>query len=362
MRRRSDCRHLFARTALGLVLLIGLSTRGDAQSATSRTVTRDGVLEFSLDRRAGSVVVKDRLNDTTLATVSVCGSAVSGQLSPDDVSFVVNCPNAAPVAINTASFATGVVPAAPIAQSRTTRGARRNEVIVVGTIHGEHRTSTRYGTRVLHDLLREMKPDYVLTEIPPNRFAAAMAEFQRTGTITEARVARFPEYVDVLFPLTREMHFTIIPTAGWTRPMDLYRNAALKRLANDTSRRVQWTEYESASRLADSLVNAYGSDDPYFINSARYDSIQTVAHAPYNTHFNRDLGPGGWDNINVTHFGLIAAALDAHRGEGKRFVITYGAGHKEWFLRALQQRTDIVILDVAPFLERIGASRSAVSR
>ena len=352
--RRRDVAHW-----LGLVLLLVLatSTHAAAQSSARRTVTRDGVIAFSLDRRAGSVVVKDRLNDTTLATVAVCAHATSGQLSNDDVSFVVRCPSAEPVAINTASFAIGPVPTPPVAQRRATGGTRKNEVIVVGTIHGEHRTSTRYSTRVLHDLLREMKPDYVLTEIPPNRFAAALDEFQRTGTITEARVARFPEYVDVLFPLTREMQFTIIPTAGWTRPMDLYRNAALKRLAGDTSRREQWTEYEAATRLADSLVKVQGSDDPYFINSVQYDSIQTVAHVPYNTYFNRDLGPGGWDNINITHVGNITAALDAHRGEGKRFVITYGAGHKEWFLRALRKRTDIVLLDVAPFLERIGAAR-----
>ena len=26
----------------------------------------------------------------------------------------------------------------------------------------------------------------------------------------------FPEYADVVFPLTKEMDFEIIPTAGWT--------------------------------------------------------------------------------------------------------------------------------------------------
>lgn len=344
---------------LSLAIVLALTTPAAAQPSTARTVTRDGVLSFVLARQAGSVVVTDLLNDTTLATVSVCEGARTGRLSQDDVSFVVTCPNASQLAINTASFTTGPVPATRPVSPRERGAARKNEVIVVGTIHGEHRTSTRYGTRVLHDLIREMKPDYVLTEIPPNRFAAALGEFQRTGTITEARVARFPEYVDVLFPLTREMAFTIIPTAGWTRPMDIYRNAALKRLAADTSRRVQWREYESATQIADSLVTAHGSDDPYFINSALYDSIQTAAHVPYNSYFNRDLGPGGWDNINVTHVGHITAALDAHRGQGKRFVITYGAGHKEWFLRALSKRTDIVLLDVAPFLDRIGASRTA---
>ena len=139
--------------------------------------------------------------------------------------------------------------------------------------------------------------------------------------------------------------------------MDVYRTAALKRIEADPMRRAEWTEYVAANQLGDSLTNARGADDPYFINSAAYDSIQETAHEPYNRLFNAELGPGGWDNINVSHFGNIARALDARRGQGVRFVITYGAGHKEWFMRELRKRTDIVLLDVAPFLDRIGARR-----
>ncbi len=350
------CMHCAGRLVLacatGAAFLV--SGPAEAQRGAARTTTRDGVLSFSLDRATHSVTVRDKLNDTTLATVPVCDGATRGTLSTDDVSFVVSCAGAPSIAINTASFVVGSVPATPATRRRPASQVR-NEVIVVGTIHGEHRTSSRYGTKVLHDLLRDMRPDFVLTEIPPNRFGVAMEEFQRTGTIAEPRVSRFPEYVDVLFPLTREMPFTIIPTAGWTRPMDAYRNAALKRLSADPSRRAQYTEYVDAQRIADSIVALRGSDNPYFINSDAYDSLQTIAHLPYNRYFNRDLGPGGWDNINITHFGLIAAALDAHRGEGKRFVITYGAGHKEWFLRQLRKRRDIVVLEVRPFLEHIGA-------
>ena len=350
---------LRVRLACRLVLAasVVVATTGAAQGTALRNVTRDGVLSFTLDRAHRTVTVRDLLNDTTLATTRVCTHARTGVLSGDDVTFVVTCAGRAAIGINTASFVAGAVPQPAATAPAAANQGRRNEVIVVGTIHGEHRTSARYSTRVLHDLLREMRPDYVLTEIPPNRFVAARDEFVRTGTITEARVARFPEYVDVLFPLTREMTFEIIPTAGWTRPMDLFRNAALKRLSADAPRRAQWDEYQAATHMADSLVALRGSDDPYFINSAAYDSIQTTAHVPYNVYFNHDLGPGGWDNINVTHFGLIRAALDAHAGEGKRFVITYGAGHKEWFLRELRKRVDITLLDVAPFLDRIGARR-----
>ena len=341
-----------------------------------RAMTRDGVLSFTLDRAEHSVRAYDLLNGVELARTPVCDRARDVSLAAEDVNVVVHCADSAtPVVINTASYA--IDPAASVAVARRSSasnvvarasrtagaagapgaapavGVRKNEVIVVGTIHGEHRTSTRYSTDVLRRLLIAMHPDYVLTEIAPNRLHAAMREFMATGKIVEPRVVRFPEYVDVLFPLTRTMPFTIVPTAGWTRPMDVFRTAALKRIEADPTRRAEFSEYDRANRTADSIVAAHGADDPYYINSAAYDSVQTAAHEPYNRLFNSELGPGGWDNINRSHFGNIAKALDAHRGEGKRFVITYGAGHKEWFMRALRKRDDITILQVAPFLDAI---------
>ena len=326
---------------------------------TGRTTTRDGVLSFMLDRRAGSVRVYDLLNGAEAAVTPVCGDATTAALSPDDVSFVVRCGAAGRAQyVNTASYAVSAAPAPSVVPARRAGvGARKNEVLVVGTIHGEHRTSARYSVSVLRQLLTAMRPDFVLTEIAPNRFDAAMREFARTGVITEPRVVRFPEYVDVLFPLTKVWPFTIVPTAGWSRPMDRYRTAALARVAADASRADEWRAYQEAGHRADSLVALHGLDNPYFINSAAYDSIQTDAHEPYNRLFNSELGPGGWDNINIAHFRNIARTLDQHRGEGRRFVITYGAGHKEWFLREMRKRDDIVILEVAPFLERIGAKR-----
>ena len=346
-------------------------TLGDA----GRTVTRDGVLSFTINRAAHAVRVYDLLNGVDLAATPVCAKPLDGSLSADDIVFTVRCAEpTTTIGINTASFAVmaGVPPPArahPITNGTSARasssvssgssrsiaraGDSKNEVIVIGTIHGEHRTSTRYSTDVLRRLLIAMHPDYVLTEIAPNRLQAATAEFVATGKIAEPRVVRFPEYVDVLFPLTRTMPFTIVPTAGWTRPMDQFRTAALRRIEADASRRVEWMEYDRANKFADSVVAAHGADDPYYINSVAYDSVQTAAHEPYNRLFNSELGPGGWDNINRTHFGNIARALDAHRGEGRRVVITYGAGHKEWFLRELRKRDDITILEVAPFLDAI---------
>ena len=245
-------------------------------------------------------------------------------------------------------------PAPPSAQDAS---PLKNEVVVLGMIHGSHRESELYGLPVVRSLIRAIDPDWVLTEIPPDRFPLAMEQFRESGTITEPRVSRFPEYVDALFPLTREMGFEIVPTAGWTQPMAEARREALQAISKDPDRAADWAAYEEANRKSREAVLAGGAeDDPRWIHTDAYDEALEIGLSVYNDLFNEELGPGGWDNINAAHFSHIARALDEHTGEGKRFLITYGAGHKGWFLRQLRQRGDIKILDVAGFLDALGSA------
>ncbi|NAS32865.1 hypothetical protein GTQ40_17940 [Flavobacteriaceae bacterium R38] len=230
----------------------------------------------------------------------------------------------------------------------------KNEVLVLGAIHGGHLTDSVYNTAYLTKLVKEIKPDIILTEIPPDRFEEAVRGFKRDDSISEPRVMRFPEYVDVIFPLTKEMDFEIIPTAGWTRPMALARQQKLRAISQDSSRTEDWNAYRAANQLSDSLYRATGKvNDPYFIHTDRYDSIQDVALQVYNKLFNVELGLGGWENINIAHYWNIEKALEKHRYEGKRILITYGAGHKGWFLRELRKRDDIKLLEMKPFLDAI---------
>ena len=230
----------------------------------------------------------------------------------------------------------------------TDRAPRENEVVVLGMIHGGHRTSDLYSTDILRETLRRIDPDYVLTEIPPDRFDAASAQFEQDGSIEESRVSRFPEYVDVLFPLTEEIQLTIVPTAGWTREMADDRRAKLEEWA--TSREPQSAEVDAAQQAAEQQIAEQGGEDnPLFIHSDPYDAIVKKGMEPYDRLFNDDLGAGGWTNINKAHYRHIEEALDAHSGEGVRIVITYGAWHKYWFLEQLRLRDDIVLLDAGTF-------------
>ena len=113
----------------------------------------------------------------------------------------------------------------------------KNEVILLGMIHSGHKTDPVYNIDYLKKLIREIDPDYILTEIPPDRFDEAVRQFKATGKITESRVKVFPEYVDVVFPLTRELKFEIIPTAGWTKFMNDDRRQKLRKIRENPARK-----------------------------------------------------------------------------------------------------------------------------
>ncbi|WP_396637515.1 hypothetical protein [Maribacter sp. R77961] len=239
-------------------------------------------------------------------------------------------------------------------QAKTSQATNKNEVLILGTIHGGHLTDSVYNTIYLDKLVRAINPDYILAEIPPDRMKAAMEGFQMDDSISEPRVLRFPEYVDVIFPLTKTLDFEIIPTAGWTKPMADERRAKLRAISQDTSRTKDWQAYTEANKRTDSLYAATGKvNDPYFIHTHTYDSIQDIALQTYNRLFNVELGLGGWENINIAHYWNIEKALEKHRYKGKQFLIVYGAGHKGWMLRQLQKRDDITLLEMAPFLDKI---------
>lgn len=224
------------------------------------------------------------------------------------------------------------------------RRAGPTRLYVLGTIHSNHLRSKAYSLDVLAEAFRRARPDLLLAEIPPDRIAEAYRSFRYDGKVTEPRTAVFPEYVDVAFPLTKELGFEIVGTAGWTQAIADERQAALARIERDPARVRQWAEYLAAQ--AEFVRATKGrADDPRFIHSAEYDRLVERAQAPYQRYFDADLGDGGWTRINAAHNALIDAALDRIGGQGLTAMITFGAWHKYMILRNLARRKDIELLD-----------------
>ena len=220
----------------------------------------------------------------------------------------------------------------------------KTTVYVIGTIHSNHVGSEKYSLKILERAIRKAKPDQILAEIPPDRLANAWRGFRQDGVVSEPRVRIFPEYRDVIFPLTQKMSFEIIPTAGWTQILADDRRRALDAISSDSARSAEWKAHQQAQS---SFGKAVGSraDDPLFIHSQAYDNLVEKAQKPYEQYFEDDLGAGGWKSINAAHIRLINKALDRVSGQGKTIVITFGAWHKYMILKGLNARNDIRLLD-----------------
>ena len=198
--------------------------------------------------------------------------------------------------------------------------------------------------------IRKADPDVILTEIPPDRIERALSSFAETGEIDEPRTRVFPEYTDVIFPLSREMGFRILGTAGWTREIADNRRAALDLIRNNPARADQWAEHQAARRVYSRSVGRRG-DDPHFIHSDAFDRLVEEAYGPYQRNFDADLGPGGWTQINRAHTGLIGAALDTMSGQGLRAMVTFGTAHKYLIRRSIEGRDDVALLDTRRLFE-----------
>lgn len=240
---------------------------------------------------------------------------------------------------------------APLRTRTVARDApsQSSEVIVLGLIHGRHRTSQTFSLEHVRALIRAIEPDVVITEIPPDRLDTALEQFRATGQVTESRVKVFPEYTEALFPLSRELSFAIEPAAAWTQ--ELARDRKAKLADWKVTRAEASKQVSAAQQRADKRLRQEGlRDDPWGMHGARYDQFVAEGLRPYDQLFNEELGAGGWSNINAAHIALMNAALDRHAGQGKRVLVTFGAWHKHQLLRALARRSDVRMRSVRDFL------------
>lgn len=228
--------------------------------------------------------------------------------------------------------------------AETSSEAPKTKVYVMGVIHSNHRESEAFSLQVLEQAIRKAAPDVILTEIPPDRIEQAITSFEATGEVNEPRTQVFPEYTDVVFPLSEELGFSIIGTAGWSQGIARDRARALRRIQADPARASEWTEHRTAVRTFSRELAGRG-DDPLFVHTPEFDALAKASRAPYERYFDKDLGAGGWTQINRAHTDLINQELDQISGLGLTALITYGTLHKYKILESLRARDDIELLD-----------------
>jgi hypothetical protein len=219
----------------------------------------------------------------------------------------------------------------------------------MGMIHSGHSTSQLWGLAQVEQTIRNFQPDVVCTEIAPDRWERIQEDLLERDAIEDPRVLRFPEYAELILRLSLSMEFTIEPCAGWNIEMSDLRASQIAEFEGSA----RWADLraEYARRLS-ALRSTYGDDpvgdDPTYIHSDAYDQRQQGELALYDEYQNDMIGPGGWTNINVEHYRYVDLTIRRH--VGKRILVTFGAGHKNWLLELLRERADIELLDLRNFL------------
>lgn len=224
------------------------------------------------------------------------------------------------------------------------------QVAVMGMTHSGHLESERWGLQQVAETIRRFRPDAVLVEIPPNRFEKAWTDFTERGVIEEPRVNVFPEYRELMFDLSVELGFELVPCAAWTKEMNDQRRERLRQFDEEP----QWTEARADLDARVGAVEAswkdspVHSDDPRVIHSEEYDRYVRELMEPRGELQNEMVGPGGWYDINRAHMRLVHRAIDERPGQ--RLLVSFGAYHKYWFLMELSERADVELVDLEPFL------------
>ena len=226
-----------------------------------------------------------------------------------------------------------------------------NIATVIGAIHGQHRSSEDYSLGILRDAIVKFDPDIVMVELPSDRYAIASANYDKYGEVRESRADDFPELTGVVFPLRKQLGFEMIPVAAWSREIADDRLAVEERLKTDPARADDWSDYQAAVQDYRKILSGR-SDDPDFIHSKAYDAAVKARQETYERLFGTDLGAGGWRAINVAHLARINSALDKLKGQEKRILILFGAGHKYKIMEGLEARKDVFLIDAAPFFKK----------
>ena len=220
----------------------------------------------------------------------------------------------------------------------------------MGMIHGGHLTSDRWGLDQVESTIRNFRPDAICVEIPPNRWERVWRDYTERRVVEDPRTVRFPEYNDRILALAVEMGIEVIPCAAWTTEMNDLRTERTRQFNENDEWAEQRADYEEGlTRIRREYEVGLGEiDDPRVLHSDIYDNRAREEYSLRDRHISDWQGPGGWRHINEAHMRWVNRAVDASRG--RRLLVTFGAGHKYWFLDSLRKRGDVRLLDLREFL------------
>ncbi len=248
--------------------------------------------------------------------------------------------------------------AKPTRNNGTEKEKQKTEVAVLGVIHGSHLRSKAYSVDHVVEIVRRFRPESVFVEIPPARFAEILAVVDRKGFRTRAAdvkdttwIRAFPELYRGILPLRHEMKFEVVPVSGWSPEVNADRRSFWSGAGKSAEQMQRHAIYSRVSREFAAIRKREGGiENAAFYNSRHYADLRQLERTLWSASFDHGLGRGGEVAINRAHFGHIDKALKTRRG--RRILIVYGAAHRYWFLKELEARSDVQLVDMIPYLSK----------
>ncbi len=261
------------------------------------------------------------------------------------------------------------------ASNAQTNGLAPSQVVILGTMHGSHRTSTNYSLEVLRKVIVAMKPAAILIEQPPDRDGHPTVREGRAtnpgGSVesTIANLAADDLGVNVI-PYDREGRDELYQQTGYFARQQ----AAHARLSKWLGAQKRDAP-DSIAVLADRLqTEAEGKQDrlsrnggPEIINSAAYDMVIVTKHGLFDIRPKLLMAAGErelaeeflfindeWLERNQIMTRHIRET--ARKFAGKRLVVLAGAEHRYILRELLAKAPEVELKEFYEMPEWTGAT------
>lgn len=215
------------------------------------------------------------------------------------------------------------------------------QVLVIGTIHGNHETNSHYTYQDLLNILNTYKPDVICVEIPPSYF-------RKQSYLKEMTLASMYgiEHAKKVYPI------------DWWTPED-DRAAYRQYIKTDEykEKEKQYYELEKSNAIMQTFYTKYGSLEKVwnenqkefeFFNGDEYNdyiremyaiNLSVFGDGPMNLHYK---------TRNDHMLALIDTAIAENKG--KRIIVFTGAEHKHYFDIAFAKRNDLRLVQLKEIL------------
>lgn len=222
-------------------------------------------------------------------------------------------------------------------------------VSVLGVLHNLHTTrfADTYSLDDLAAILRALRPDCVLAELPPGWDERRTAE-----TLPDFKM----EYREVILPLAKEIDYTVIPvdyaSPRYAEAGAHWDEARQTLVPYGAVKHALLTQFEEA--VFEALSQGFQS--PAALNSAACnDLIWAVKEVETRWFFQEHSEHDIWEQHNQLNYEKMLEAI--RQREEARFLITFGLYHKYWFEARLQHERWLHFEPIAEQLNKLYGQR-----